>query len=230
VIDDRNRLPLHEEVLLLALRDDEGTVASGTMYQYAVAGAILSELMLQGRIAVDDSGRKKLAKVIDPRPTGAPLLDECLDKIAATKPKPLDHWVGKFANIKNLKHRVAVRLCDRGILREEEGKILLVFTRTIYPETDPRPEQEIIERLRRAVFTDTRDLDPRTVVLVSLANSAGILKVVFDKKELKRRKERLEQVINGELMGKAAQEAIQAMEAAVMVAVIIPAVMVTVIN
>ncbi len=230
MIDDRNRLPLHEEVLLLALRDDEGTVASGTMYQYAVAGAILSELMLQGRIAVDDSGRKKLARVIDPRPTGAPLLDECLDKIAATRPKPLDDWVGKFANIKNLKHRVAVRLCDRGILREEEGKILLVFTRTIYPETDPRPEQEIIERLRRAVFTDTRDLDPRTVVLVSLANSAGILKVVFDKKELKRRKERLEQVINGELMGKAAQEAIQAMEAAVMVAVIIPAVMVTVIN
>ena len=227
---DRDRLPLHEEVLLLAMRDEEGTIAAGTMYQYAIAGAVLSELVLQGRVAVDDSGRKKLAKVIDPRPTGAPLLDECLDKIAAGKPKPLDHWVGRFANIKNLKHRVAARLCDRGILREEEGKILLVFTRTIYPESDPRPEQEIIERLRRAVFTDRRDIDPRTVVLVSLANSAGILKVVFDKKELKARKDRLEQVINGELMGKAAKEAIQAMEAAVMVAVIVPAVMVAVIN
>ena len=227
---DRDRLPLHEEVLLLAMRDEEGTIAAGTMYQYAIAGAVLSELVLQGRVAVDDSGRKKLAKVIDPRPTGAPLLDECLDKIAAGKPKPLDHWVGRFANIKNLKHRVAARLCARGILREEEGKILLVFTRTIYPESDPRPEQEIIERLRRAVFTDRRDIDPRTVVLVSLANSAGILKVVFDKKELKARKDRLEQVINGELMGKAAKEAIQAMEAAVMVAVIVPAVMVAVIN
>ena len=182
---DQDRLPLHEEVLLLAMRDEEGSIAAGTLY---------------------------------------------LDKIAAAKPKPLDHWVGRFANIKNLKHRVAARLCDRGILREEEGKILLVFTRTIYPESDPRPEQEIIERLRRAVFTDRRDIDPRTVVLVSLANSAGILKVVFDKKELKARKERLEQVINGELMGKAAKEAIQAMEAAVMVAVIIPAVMVSVIN
>lgn len=225
-----DQLPLHEEVLLLALRDEEGTVASGTMYQYAIAGAVLAELVLQGRIAVDDSDRKKVAKVIDPRPTGAPLLDECLNKIAAAKPKPLDHWVGKFVNIKNLKHRVAARLCDHGILREEEGTILLVFTRTIYPETDPRPEQEIMERLRRAVFTDTRDLDPRTVVLVSLANSAGILKVVFDKKELKARKDRLERVINGELMGKAAKQAIEAMEAAVMVAVIIPAVMVTVTN
>lgn len=227
---DRNRLPLHEEILLLALRDEEGTIASGTMYQYAIAGAILSELMLQERIAVDESGRKKLATVLDPRPTGAPLLDECLDKIAAAKPKPLDHWVGRFANIKNLKHRVAERLCDRGILHEEEGKILLIFTRRTYPETDPRPEQEIVERLRRTIFTDTRDLDPRTVVLVSLADSAGILKVVFDKKELKARKDRLEQVINGDLMGKAAKEAIHAMEAAVMVAVIIPAVMVTVIN
>jgi hypothetical protein len=229
-MDIPDRLPLHEEVLLLALRDEEGTVASGTMYQYAIAGAILSELMLQERIAVDESGRKKLAKVIDPRPTGAPLLDECLDKIAAAKPKPLAHWVGRFTNIKNLKHRVAERLCDRGILHEEEGTILLLFTRRIYPETDPRPEQEIVERLRRAIFTDTRDIDPRTVVLVSLANSAGILKVSFDKKELKARKERLEQVINGDLVGKAATAAIEAMHAAVMVAVIMPAVMVTVIN
>jgi len=218
-----DHLPLHEEVLLLALRDEGGTIAAGTMYQYAIAGAMLSELVLQGRLAVDESGRKKLAQVVDPRPTGAPLLDECLDKIAASKPRPLDHWVGRFANIKNLKHRVAERLCDRGILREEEGTILIVFTRRIYPETDPRPEQQIIERLRRAIFTDTRDLDPRTVVLVSLADSAGILKVVFDKKDLKRRKERLEQVINGELMGKAAKEAIQAMQAAVMVASVMPA-------
>lgn len=224
---DQDRLPLHEEVLLLALRDEEGTIASGTMYQYAIAGAILSELMLQGRIAVDDSGRKKLATVIDPHPTGAPLLDECLDKIAAAKPKPLDHWVGRFANIKNLKHRVAERLCDRGILHEDQGTVLLLFSRRIYPETDSRPEHEIVERLRRAIFTDTRDIDPRTVVLVSLANSAGILELSFDKKELKARKERLEQVINGDLVGEAAKDAIQAMQAAVMVAVIMPAIITT---
>ena len=224
---NRDHLPLHEEVLLLALRDDEGTIASGTMYQYAIAGAILSELMLQKRIAVDDSARKKRAEVIDRRPTGAPLLDECLEKMAASKPKGLDHWVGKFAGISGLKHRVAERLCDRGILHEDEGKILLVFTRRVYPETDPRPEQEIVERLRRAVFTDSRDVDPRTVVLVSLADSAGILKVVFDKKELKARKQRIEQVVNGEVMGKAARDAIQAVQAAVMVAAIMPAIIST---
>ncbi len=224
---ERDRLPLHEEALLLALRDDEGTIAPGTMYQHALAGAILAELMLRHRIGVDESNRKKRAEVIDRTPTGLPLLDECLAKMAAAKPRGLQHWVMKFSGIKNLKHRVAERLCDRGIVHEEEGKILLVFTRRIYPETDPRPEQEIVERLRRAIFSDERDVDPRTVVLLSLADAAGILKVVFDKKELKARKKRIEQVVNGEVTGKAAKEAIQAVHAAIMVAAIMPAIMTT---
>ncbi len=219
---ERERLPLHEELMLLALRDEEGTIAPGTMYQHAIAGAILSELMLRGRIGIDETGRKKLAKVLDTKPTGAPLLDECLARIAEDKPRSLETWVGKFAAIKDLKHRVAERLCDRGILREEEGKILIVFSRRTYPETDPRPEKEIVDRLREAIFTDTRDVDPRTVVLISLANNAEILRVVFDKKELRQRKQRIEQLVNGEIIGRAAKEAIEAMQTAVMVAVIMP--------
>jgi len=69
-----------------------------------------------------------------------------------------------------------------------------------------------------------------SVVLVSLANSASLLRVVFDKKMLKARKARIEQIVNGDITGKAAQEAIQAMQAAVMVAVIMPAIMTTTIH
>ena len=36
-----NALQLHEEVMLLALRDQEGTVAGGTNYSLALGGAIL---------------------------------------------------------------------------------------------------------------------------------------------------------------------------------------------
>ncbi len=102
---------------------------------------------------------------------------------------------------------------------------MLIFTRKIYPEVNPEPERRLIERLKHAIFTDATDVDARTVVLVSLANSAGLLKVVFDKKKLKSRKARIEQIVNGEITGKAAQEAIQAMQAAVMVACIMPAMM-----
>ena len=216
---------LHEEIMLLALRDEEGTIASGTMYQYAIGAAVLSELLLNKRIAVGESRRKKLVNLVSSQPLGEPLIDQCLEKISNAKRRAsLQTWVSRFAGVKNLKHRVAQQLCERGILRASEDKILLLFTRKIYPEVNPEPERKLIERLRQAIFTDSRDVDPRTVVLVSLANSTGLLKVVFDKKKLKGRKARIKEIIDGEITGKAAKEAIEAMQAAVMVACIVPAI------
>lgn len=63
-----------------------------------------------------------------------------------------------------------------------------------------------------------------TVVLLSLVNSTGLLKVVFDKKKLIGRKVHIKQIVNGEITGKAATETIQA---AVMVACIMPTLMAT---
>ncbi len=222
---------LHEEIMLLALRDEQGTIASGTMYQYAIGAAILSELLLNKRIAVEESKKKKFVNLISSQPLGELLIDQCLEKISNAKRRAsLQTWVSRFAGVKNLKHRVAKQLCERGILRASEDKILLLFTRKIYPEVNPEPERKLIERLRQAIFTDSRDIDPRTVVLVSLANSTGLLKIVFDKKKLKGRKARIEEIINGEITGKAAKEAIEAMQAAVMVCCIMPAIMTTTIS
>jgi len=221
----QTNLFLHEEIMLLALRDEEGTIASGTMYQYAIGAAVLAELLLNKRIAVGEPRRKKLVDLISSQPIGEPLIDQYLEKICNAKRRAsLQTWVSRFAGVKNLKHRVAQQLCDRGILRATEDTIFLLFSRKIYPELNPVPERRLIERLRQAIFTDSGDVDPRTVVLVSLANSTGLLKVVFDKKELKGRKARIKEIIDGEITGKAAKEAIQAMQAAVMVCCIMPAI------
>lgn len=216
---------LHEEIMLLALRDKEGTVAAGAMYQYAIGGAILAELLLSQHFRAVESGKKTLVKVVNPAPPGDPIIDECLSLVRnSEKTRTLQHWVSRFAGVKKLTHRVAEQLCRRGILRADEDKVLLIFTRKIYPEVNPEPERQLIERLREAIFTDTGDLAPNTVVLVSLANSVGLLNIVFDKKELKKRKGRIEKIVNGEIVGKAATEAIQAVQAAIMSAVIIPTV------
>ena len=172
--------------------------------------------------------RKRLVTPADTTPIGDPVIDECLEKVlAAKKPATAQTWVSKFAGLKDLKHRVAEGLCDRGILAEQDAKVLLVFTRKTYPELDPAPEKELDQRLRSAIFTDNDDIETRTVVLASLANSAGVLKAVFDKKELKGRKDRIEQIVNGEVTGKATQEAIQAMQAAVMAATVMTTIITT---
>ncbi len=213
---------LYEEIMLLALRNQRGTVATGYA-EYVVAGAVLAELLLDRRISVDDS--KQLLDLHDTRPTGDPIIDECIQKIMAAKKRAsLATWVSRLAGIKNLRHKVAQQLCNRGILRADQDKVLFIFTRKIYPELNPVPEKKIVDRLHAAIFSDVDQLDPRTVVLVSLANASGLLSENFGRKEIKSRKKRIEQIANGEMIGKATKEVIAACEAAIMFAAIMPAI------
>lgn len=218
-----NRLSLPEEIMLLALHDEKGTTRLDSWYRYAIGGAVLAELLMSQRLRLD--GSRKTVFVANVKPAGDPLLDECLALVQkAKKPTTAQTWVMKFASVKKLKHRLAMRLCDKGILEADEDKILLLFSRKIYPEIDPEPERAMVERLRKAIFGDSDRLDPRTVVLVSMAHSTGLLPTVFDKKDLKARKDRLERIINGDALGQATKEAIEAVQAAVMVACILPAI------
>jgi Golgi phosphoprotein 3 len=210
---------LHEEILLLALRDKEGTIVPGTMYPYALGGAILAELFLRGRIRLVEHGQTRLVDTYNPKPVGDYLIDECLSWILTAKRRAsLDTWVARIARSKDLTPRIARQLCHRGILRMDEEKVLLLFTRKVYPEINPGPERLLIARLHEAIFADTPHLDHRTLVLLSLAHRSGILEILFDHKALKSRKKRIEQITDGEVLGAATQEAIQATQAALMAA------------
>ena len=131
-------LHLHEEVLLLALRNDKGTVAGGVMYQQAVGGAILAELILEGRLRTSTEGRSTDVTVENNKSLGDPIVDECLNRVAtANRRAKLSTWVQRFGGLSRLKHRVATELVRKGVLREDEKRVLLLFTRRIYPELDP---------------------------------------------------------------------------------------------
>ncbi len=62
---------LYEEIMLLALRDEEGTIATGYS-EYVVAGAMLAELLLDRHISVEDT-RKQLVDLQNNKPTGDPI-------------------------------------------------------------------------------------------------------------------------------------------------------------
>ncbi len=223
---DTSPLHLHEELMLLALRDEKGTVAAHEQFDFVLGAALLAELLLAGRVRIDEVKKnKKMVDLVDTKPTGDPLLDECLAKLKDAKRRAaLKTWVQRFGHLKRLKHRTAEGLCDRGILRADRDKVLWVFNRRIFPQVDPRPERALVARLRKAIFSSSRDLEPQTTVLVALAHQGRVLKNVFDKDDLKRRKDRLKQIAEGEALAKAAKEAIQAARAAVAVCVMIPAV------
>lgn len=224
----KRELFLHEELMLLALKDRKGTLQSNTMYTYAVGGAVLGELLMAGRVQLDTAGKKDRVQVMDTAPMGDPLLDEWLEAMAQReKPRTPQDWVQRMAQSKDLKHRVARELCRKGILRTDEDKILGIFTRTIYPEVDPGPERDIDARVEKAIVRETEDVAPRTAVLIALAHRAGLLKGVLDKARLKKHKDRIEGIAKGDVTVEATKGAMEAMQAAMVAATTVTTVVTT---
>ena len=216
-------LTLPEEVLLLALDDEKGTAGFGSTHGYALGGAILAELLLRGRVRIDEEGkRKKWVVAVDGvGGTGEPLLDEALARVRSAKRRGSPGtWVQRFSSTRGLQERLARRLCQRGVLRAEEKDVLLFFRRKTWPTMDPAPERALRERVRHAVVSDD-ELDARTLVLTALAKAGGLLKAAVDAKTIKGRKARLESITDGQAAGAATQEAVQAAQAAAMIATMV---------
>jgi Golgi phosphoprotein 3 len=212
---------LHEEFMLLALREETGTIETSVYIEYPLAAAILSELLLQKRIELDEAKkRKQLVNLVNSTPLGDPILDEALEKIRKAKRRAsLKTWVGRMAHLKKLKHRTALQLCKRGILRAHEDKVLLIFKRGIYPELDPGPEKRLVERLRKVIFTDVKDIEPRDAIIIALAHHTHLLKKKFDKKDLKERGKRIKQIAESSLAAKAVKELMDAINVAIIAAI-----------
>jgi len=212
---------LHEELMLLALREETGTIETSASIEYPLAAAVLSELLLQKRIELQEvKKRKQLVNLVNSTPLADPILNEALEKIRKAKRRDsLKTWVGRMANLKKFKHRTALQLCKRRILRADEDKVLLIFKRGIYPEFDPRPEKRLVERLHKVIFTDDETIEPRDAIIIALAHHAHLLRKKFDKKDLKARKKRIKQMAEGSLAAKAAKELMDAINVVIIAAI-----------
>ncbi|MFT5301415.1 MAG: Golgi phosphoprotein 3 [Mariniblastus sp.] len=217
------QLLLHQEIMLLAIRDDNGTFPGG-MFLYSVAGAMVSELLMRQRIVASDD-KTQIVTVIDDSPIGDFVLDELLHLIGESKKaKSLQHWVFMAASIPKLKHLIALQLCDLGILKHDEKKMLWLFTQQIYPELDGSYEDAIRQNMSKVMFDEKAKPDGPTAVLIALASHAGLLQANFVKEELRQHKDRIKQLANGDILASGVTQAtIQAVQTAIVIAATIPA-------
>lgn len=212
------RLSLPDEVLLLALRADQGTAACGSMYLYAFGGALLAELVLQERLRID-GGRRDPVAVVDPGPIGEPPLDGALSRIVlASRPATAKTWIGRLARAKNLKQAALEGLCERGVLRAEQRKILGIFPRTVFPQADGGPERELRARVERAITEGEAAVDDRTAMLIAIAAAANLLRGTFGRRLIKARKSRIESIAHGWPVGDATRATVEAVQAATIAA------------
>jgi len=216
-----DRLFLHEQIILLCLKDARGTFVCGTNASFAMAGAALSELLLMERLAIEGEGRSERVVLQDASSAGDPVLDECLALVADSRPRSPRDWITRFARIRDVTHRVAQGLARRGILRADEKSVLLIFSRRIYPEVDAAPERDLIERMRAAILDSEGPVDPMVAMLIAVARGADLLRHVFDKADLKAASARLDRIVANDPGGQATQAAVKAMQAAAATAAIV---------
>ena len=166
-----------------------------------MGGAILAELAVRGCVRIDEGKKAWVEAVSGAHRVGNEILDEAFARVRESKRRRrASAWVTTFGSLKRLRHRTAVGLCRRGILRTGESQILLLFTRKAYPTLDPGPERELIAGLREAITGDS-DIEPLIGVVLSILNITGALKIHFGRKELAPHKERLNEITAGKHFG-----------------------------
>jgi golgi phosphoprotein 3 len=187
-------LTLADEIVVLMLRDDTGAIRPecATVASMAIAGGILMELALLGRIDTD----LKTLFIVDPAPVGDDLLDEALHKIAAAPQSRSSAWWIRALGLHggDLSVRVLGRLVQAGILRAEDRQFLWVFSRRAYPQNTGREEREAKARLLSVIFNDGVP-ESRDTLLLGLADSTGVLNTVLSPEDRRKAANRIAQVI-----------------------------------
>lgn len=175
-------LSVAEEIFLLALDDSQGLTKRLPTFalDYALAAALLMELALRDRVDTDLTTLKVTSVV----PTGDPLLDETLLELQKqAKPQLTSFWLERLTIREGqIGERVLARLVKKGLLKQENRRILWVFNVRRYPLIDDREVKEVRTRLRELILSDEIP-DPRELVLISLGNACRLLEDLFPAKE-----------------------------------------------
>jgi len=190
-------LTLPEEILALVLTARDGSLLDHTHYQNALAGAVLMELRLNEWIALEKGSSGWLVTPVRKKRTGDPVMDYALKELyAAPRRTDPSRWIDRFAEAEGLRLEVARQLCRKKVLDEHEGRVRLIFLRTVYADLDEEVEADLVERVRDAVFTDEPIEDVRTAIVVSLAVAAKVASRIFDPEKVFARIDRLRTIFD----------------------------------
>ena len=196
-----------EEIILLLLDDEEGKLlrVPDWSLRYALAGGVLMDLALEGRI---DTDLEKLI-LVDSEPLGDEVLDPTLAAVAsADETRDARFWVEREAGRADRIREAAIDgLVARGILERREGRFLWVFRSRRYPLIDGKAEREVKLRIMEVLFGDVVPT-PRDVVIICLADACGILAELLSKRELRRAMPRIGAIRKMDLIGRAVTAAI----------------------
>jgi hypothetical protein len=190
-------LTLYEELFLLAFHEDKGKLIPATTENLPVglAGAILAELALNGRLQVEENHRLDLR---DASPTEDEILDAALEKIQSSeRPRKVTYWVNQLnEKPKKLFEQIEERLEAKGILARDESNLISMPSQDELDGHKASARYWLKRRLRGLALTD-QEADLRGLALLNLVQACDFVDLIFTKDERKTARRRIYELLVG---------------------------------
>jgi len=215
--EDDMQLTLPEELFLLTLDEERGTVveSTGHLQRYGIAGAILAELALAGRVSID--ARKRLALLETPQ-GGDPIFDLAVAAIQEiARPHKFTYWVQRLGK-KTFRQGISDSLIAKGALARQEKRYLWVVPFPDSATLRASAKYAVKLRLREAVLVDSPP-DSRTLILLNLAKACQLFPLVFTKDERAIAKRRIQELEKARTIDDLLRETLQEIETATLAVV-----------
>jgi Golgi phosphoprotein 3 (GPP34) len=205
-----------DDLLLVLLDEETGRPrVDGTRLDFALAGAVLLELAMNGSIDVlPGRPRKAPVVVVSSRPTEDEILDGALRQVGDRR-KAAPQLVPVLS--KGLRRQLIARGERSGRLRGERTRILGLFPVDRFPAADSRRRSEVLQRLQE-VLVGGATPDARTSALIAVLAAVGAAPMVvgpLPRAERKAVKRRASEIGEGAWAADAVQKAVAAVQAAV---------------
>ena len=207
------RIRLTEELILLMLDESSGylEMVPGWDFSCVMAGAVIADLALEGRIDTD----LQSLYLLDATPTGDRLLDPTLQEISRSEERPdTQYWVERnTSRSEEIVTLTLQRLVDKGVLEHESGGFWTlsrsVSRSGMYPGAEGTIRREAKARILNVVLNDDIP-DPRDVILVGLMHTCDGFKTLLSEEDYAEKLERIETVAGMDLVGRSVATAVKA--------------------
>ncbi len=201
-------LTLSEEIFLLSLyeRKTSVTFSSSSVLPYALGGAMLIELIWNGKIKLDESKRIKLA---EDAPVEGELLNEIMVKARDdSHSKKLKFWISLLGlKSKRLQNAYAASLLAKGVLAEEDNRYSWVIPCAEYPGENASAKFTRKQQLRAMVLGGEKP-DAQSAALLILIKACGLVDHLFTSDEIKSANQRIARLSQGDALDPALLETV----------------------
>jgi hypothetical protein len=184
---------LGEDLVLLSIRPDNGTIATKSRLGYGLRGSELVRLAATGRVGI--TGDRIV--VLDGQPTGDEQLDAALASLAgARRPPRPKTWVGHPGS--QIVNTYLARLAATGAIRPERGTVLAFVPVVRWRIADSARAADARARLD-AIARATGPVDTAQAAFAGLASASGLGPVLYPGWANRQLRRRLERIAKGEL-------------------------------